>query len=334
MRSTEGRLVPAWVLAVVLVTVSLGAGSAAATDWYVDPTAPGPGLGTVDEPFALIASATDASSPGDRILLAAGVYSATRSLEINGQPRRALLVLPAGVEIVGTGRASTFLEAPATDGPLIFGITAEGVGRDTIVRDLAVRGPCFQGVNLRGASPTLLRLDLQTELVGGSSTSFDARDGSDPLCRDVLFDGGHSPLFVEFGSSGRYEDCVVGRRPNEGVAISQADPVFVRCVFEGAGRDLVVLNQGSQPRFSLCEFGRGDRWTVRVASGYEPNTVVDLGGNRWFTTDLTELWEATLDARDNAALGAIVRFDPVLEPVVTEELTVGRWKALYDASPR
>ena len=136
------------------------------------------------------------------------------------------------MEVVGAGRGTCFLQAPATEGAPVFGITAEGVGREALVRDLTVRGPCFQGVNLREASPTLLRVDVLTDVVGNSSTAVDVRDGSAPLFRHMRIDGGHSSLFIEFGSAGRYEDCVVGRRQNECVAISDADPVFLRCTFE------------------------------------------------------------------------------------------------------
>ena len=89
------------------------------------------------------------------------------------------------------------------------------------------------------------------------------------------------------------------------------------------------MNQGSQPRFTDCRFGRGDRWTVRVASGYLFNSEVNLGGNRWFTADLDELEAATLDARDDPRLGATVLFEPILDPLSTETLSVGRWKALF-----
>lgn len=306
-------------------------GLASAADWYVD--AGGGGDGTVSRPFASVHEATDVAAPGDRILLAPGTYRQTRTILVNGRQRRALVVPPAGVEIVGAGRALTILDAPAGEGPPIFGITASGIGRGTIVRDLRITGPCFQGINLREASPTLLRIDVLTDVTGSSSTAVDVRDGSDPFCGDMLIDGGHSALFVEFGSSGRYEDCVVGKRPNEALAFSDADPVLVRCEFLGAGRDLLVLNQGSQPELSGCTFGRGDRWTVRVAGGYPGPVIVDLGGNRWFSTDPDTLAAAILDATDDAALRATVEFEPVLGGVRVGADSMSGLKSRWSAGP-
>jgi hypothetical protein len=213
---------------------------------------------------------------------------------------------------------------------LILGITSENTDRSTVIRDLRVSGPCFQGIQLREASPTIEHVDVLTDVCAGSSLAMDVRDRSDPLCIDMRIDGGHSALFVEFGSRGRFEDCVIGRRPNEGIACSGANPTLVRCEILGAGRDLIVLNQGSQPTFRECRFGRGDRWTVRVAAGHSHGTIVDLGGNYWFSSDLQELEDATWDAKDDPALGGSVDFLPLAGGVTNSASSLSRLKLLWD----
>lgn len=314
------------LFAVVLGLVLGSAGVASSADWYVDPAASGPGDGSIDAPWPRIRDAMAVAVAGDRVLLAPGVYSDTVTLSVNGNPRRAVLVLVEGVEVVGAGRGATVLRAPSTAGAPVFGITAFALTRATRVRDLTIDGPCFQGVNLRDADPVFERIDIRNDVTGGSSVAFDARDGSDPLCEDVLFDGGHSALFVEFGSSGTYRDCRVGVRPNEALSFSQADPVLERVVIEGAGRDVLVLNQGSRPVLRDCRFlARGGRWTIRVAVGYEPGTSIDLGGNRWYTDDLATLQADVLDASDDAALGLTVVLAPLGDPV--DAMTRG-WGAL------
>lgn len=311
-----------------LLVIALGVVTtpARATDWFVDPVAGDGGDGSSTAPFTRIRDAMSVAAPGDRVLLAPGVYSDTVGLTANGNPRRAVLVLAEGVEVVGAGRGVTILRAPSTSGAPVFGITAFGTSRATRVRDLTIDGPCFQGVNLRDADPVFERVDILNDVTGGSSVAFDARDGSDPLCVDVRFDGGHSALFVEFGSSGTYRDCRIGVRPNEAMSFSQADPVLERVIVEGAGRDVLVLNQGSRPILRDCRFlARGGRWTVRVAVGYEPDATIDLARNRWYTDDLAALEGDVLDADDDPALGLRVILAPLGDPVRNE---VRAWSAL------
>ena len=303
--------------------------SAWAAIWYVDAAAPGQGDGSAEAPFISVHDATDVALSGDTIFIGPGIYQATRRIEVYGQLRRTLLNVPPGVHVMGSGREETILQAPETSGPLIFGITSENADRATTVEDLRVAGPCFQGVNLRSASPTLRRIDVMIVQFGTSTTAVDVRDGSDPLCVDLLIDGGHSGLFVEFGSLGRFEDCVIRWHPNEALAFSNADPTLIRCRIEGAGRDLLVLNQGSQPRLVNCILGRGDRWTVRIAGGYSLAGSLDLGGNQWFTTDLDQLEAATLDANDDPSLKIRVNFLPLADTVSTTTRSVSEWKGSW-----
>ena len=319
-----------WVFVLGLV---LSAARAGAADWFVAADAGAGGDGSSGAPFSTIEDAMQQAAAGDRVFLGEGIYQQTVSLSVGGRARRALLRLRPGVAVIGAGRDRTRLRGEADAGAPLFGITAgPEVGPDTEVRALAIEGACFHGVNLRGASPTLRSIDVLNDASGSSSVGMDLRDGSAPLVEDLLVDGGHGAVFVEFGSSGRFERCRVRARPDDTLALSDATPLFRDCVFEGAGRDLLVLNLGSAPRFERCRFGRGQRWTVRVAAGYPAGSRVDLGGNAWFSADLEELAASVLDAVDLPSLGAIV----VLEPLASAGSVGGtRWGGIKAAfAPR
>lgn len=315
--------------ALVLCILLFATASAIAADFHVDPAAAPDGDGSVAAPFDRISPAMAAAQPGDRVLLAPGVYQRTVALTAYGHARRAVLVMRDGVEVIGAGRGSTFLRAPGTDGPPIFGVTAEGVGRDSALRDLTIDGPCFHGINLRTASPTLERVDILSEATGSSSLGIDARDGSDPLARSLRIDGGHGALFVEFGSRGVFIDSTIGARPHDGIALNDGDPTFLRCRIEFAGRDALVLNQNSRPVFEDCDFLGAARWTVRVATGYEAGSRISLGGNRWFSASLAEIEARVLDALDDPSLGLRVELLPLGGAVGEEIDSLGELKAGY-----
>lgn len=313
--------------AATLLVLLLAAGPAGAGVLYVDDDAPPGGAGGVSNPFASLHLAMDAASPGDTLSVAAGVYSALRTTSTGLSQVDALLILRDGVTVLGAGPGVTRLVAPVPGERAVYGITAgPGVGRGARVEQLSVEGPCRQGINLRDASPTLVGLAVTTDVVGGSSVAMDVRDGSAPLCEDLLLDGGHSALFIEFGSSGEYNRCRTGARPNEGLALSAATPAFVDCDFAGTGRDTIVLNQFSRPSFDGCRIGAGARWTVRVTS-YPSGTTVDMTGQDWGTQDATAIAAAILDAVDDPTLGATVEFLPLATAVATAPRSFGGLKA-------
>jgi hypothetical protein len=315
--------------ALLLCALLFLAADASAEDFYVDPAAAPGGDGSVENPFDRIPRAMAAVQPGDRVLLAPGVYQRTVAVTAYGNARRAVLVLRDGVEVIGAGRGLTILRAPATDGAPIFGVTAEGVTRSAILRDLTIDGPCFHGINLREASPTLDRIDILNDVTGSSSVGLDARDGSDPFVRDVRVDGGHGALFVEFGSRGTFIDCTIGSRPDDGIALSNGNPTLIRCLIEFAGRDALVLNQGSRPVFEDCEFAGGARWAVRVAGGYSAGSRISLGGNRWFSDSLPVLEASILDAADDPGLRLRVEVLPLGGIVTRSSASVGELKSDY-----
>lgn len=310
------------VLALVLT-----AAPAEAATWHVSAAAPAGGDGSSAAPFSSLVPAMAAATPGDSVLVGPGTYSDTVPTDAYGKARLAILILKEGVVVAGAGPGLTILHALPAD-TLTFGITAADVGRSAVVRDLSVTGACFHGVNTRTAAPTLVNLEIRTDLVGGSSTSADFRDGSDPWAEDCVFDGGHSALFVEFESTGTFVGCTVSGRTNDGASITRADPTFVDCVFEGTGRDVLLLNGGSEPVFTGCTIADGGRWSVRV-TGYPAGTILDLSGNTWFSDDSAVIASRILDAADDPALGATVEIEPLADPTPVENLSFGSLKSLY-----
>jgi len=267
------------------------------------------------------------AQPGDTVRIGPGTFSSTVSTSAYGSPRLALLELAPGVTVVGAGRGQTILHALPSD-TLTFGITAVDLDRTAEVRDLTVSGACFHGINTRNASPRIINLEVVPDLVGASSTAADFRDGSDPEVIDCLLDGGHGSLFVEFGSSGTFTRCVFGTGPNDTASITQASPTFMDCTFEAAGRDVLLLNGGSQPVLTGCTLADGARWAVRV-TGYPAGSTIDLGGNTWFSSDPEVIRTRILDASDNPALGATVVIEPLGPSVPVEVQSLGSFKAMF-----
>jgi hypothetical protein len=301
---------------------------ATALTWHVAADASTPGDGGSTTPFALIADAMAAASFGDTVRIRPGTYSATVPVTAYGQSRLALLVLADGVTVVGAGRDQTFLHGQ-TSTLSTYGITAFQIGGTAAVSDLAITGACFQGINLREASPQLNCLDVRNDVTGGSSTACDVRDGSFPVVTDVRFDGGHTALVVEFGSGGVFSDCTVGVRPNDGLLCNDGAPELIRCTVEGAGRDALVLTQGSQPVLRDCMLGDGGRYAVRVIL-YPAGSVIDLGGNTWFSDDPVEILARIRDARVDPALGATVIVEPLADGEVPAQTTsFGSVKGLF-----
>jgi len=292
------------IVSVLLLTAS----RAFSVTWYVAADAQSVGDGNIVTPYGLIADGMAAAAVGDTVRLAAGIYSDTVLITAYGNPRLALLILKDGVTVIGAGRNATFLTAILAP-TLTFGITAENVDASAFVSDLTISGACFHGVNLRSSSPTLERLEIVTDVTGGSSVACDVRDLSYPVFNEVAFDGGHSALVVEFGAGGIYTDCLVGVRPNDGLICNNGTPEFVNTTFLGAGRDVLVFAQGSQPIMNDCTIASGGQYVVRVAV-YLPGSEVDLRGNVWFSPDPSIVRTKIQDALSDPLLGATVLIEP------------------------
>ncbi len=308
-----------------LLAIGTVSHAANATIWYVDPQAVPPGDGSISSPFVRIAQARGVVQAGDTIRLAAGVFEDTSTLTVGSQTRRAVAILVDGVILEGAGTNQTFLRAPAST-TLTFGVTAAGVGATTVVRDLTIDGLAFQGINLRGASPTIQRVDVRNLAESGSTVAIDVREASFPTVTDCVFDGGHSGLFIEFGSGGRYERCEVGTRPNETVSIVGSNPELIDCILRGGGRDTMTLTQGSAPTLTRCTIYAGARYTIRV-HGYPQPTIIDLSGNTWIPA--TDLPASIFDAQDDPSVGGTVDYLPLAEPVAVGPTSVGQLKARF-----
>ena len=163
---------------------------------------------------------------------------------------------------------------------------------------------------------------------GANVVACDLRDGSFAVVRDCLLDGGHTALVVEFGSAGRFVRCTIGARPNDGLICNDGSPVLDDCTFAGAGRDVLVLTQGSQPLLRGCRIADGGAHVVRVAL-YPPGSRIDLSGNRWFSDDPAEIRDRIRDAAVDPGLGATVEIEPLGDPLPAPPASLGDLKALF-----
>jgi hypothetical protein len=145
---------------------------------------------------------------------------------------------------------------------------------------------------------------------------------------DGIYDGGHSSLFIEFGSGGTYRRLTLGARVNESLAILGSDPLLEDCIIGPGGRDTIVLTTESNPRLRRCEIAKGGRWTVRVCC-YSLRNVIDLSGNRWYSTDESVLQADILDATDDGSLGARVVVTPLDTQVDVHQESFGAFRARY-----
>jgi len=206
---------------------------------YVRP-GPGPGDGTASSPFATIAQALAAASPGTVVLLARGRYDEH-------------LALPAGVSVWGACAEGTVLTMSSPSATAISTLV-EATGASTELRDVRIDSPAGAGVVVRGASAAL---EIDGLLIAGArGTGVLASDGAHVVASTVVVrDTRASPS----GLFGRAFDCetgavltarrIVAERNREfGIYVGPAD---TRVVIE----DAAVLDTRETERDAM--FGRG-----------------------------------------------------------------------------
>ena len=90
-----------------------------------------------------------------------------------------------------------------------------------------------------------------------------------------------------------------------------------------------MLTQGSQPVLRGCTIADGGSNAVRVAL-YPAGSVVDLGGNTWFSNDPAAVRARIRDASVDPALGATVVIEPLEGGGVPSHPTAfGAFKAMF-----
>jgi hypothetical protein len=186
-------------IAAAALLVSLG-GSAFGTTWYIKPD------GTGDAPT--IQAGVDLASEGDVILVAAGVYSATTTFDMNGTSTVACVVIGKNVRLLSeSGPQSTTISSATAK----FGIYVHDVGSSTEINGFLVQTmfePYFcsdsanpldplppflhRGIGCRNASPVIKNNHIigngaAIELLGSPATVTEnviAQAANGLVCRD------------------------------------------------------------------------------------------------------------------------------------------------------
>lgn len=109
----------------LLALLTLALPLCAQATWHVDASASAPFLGTATQPFATIQSAIDASSPGDTILVGAGLYR--EQLDFSGKALQLRSTHGADVTTIDGQRLGTVIRIASGEiGALVEGFTITG----------------------------------------------------------------------------------------------------------------------------------------------------------------------------------------------------------------
>jgi hypothetical protein len=174
------------------------------------------GCGHQERPFQTIAAAAAASAVGDTIRLAAGIYSASVDLSLDGSMRPVNAALPPGRSLVGEGRTASVIQVE----PLGTGIYA-GPVTGWAQSDSAV----VRGVGLQGGSRGL-RVDAG--FVRAASASFQSQgtallvQGGYAAVEGTLFSGAIRAVRVVQGGL-LLRNCTVTKLPRAVFLQSTAD---------------------------------------------------------------------------------------------------------------
>jgi len=198
---------------IIATAFALTCSAAAQTIWHVDDdNCPGPGSGTMADPFCSIQDAIAAASDNDEIVVQPGTYFET--IDISGK----LVHLRSS-----DGPQVTAIDGGAADSVIRL---ENGEPQDTIVEGFTIRnGSATRGGGLRiiQSSPTIVRCVLASNTAEGSS---DVRGGGayielgSPVLRQCEFTSNSAdPDLFGFGAGG-------------GIYSLNADPLIVNCIFQ------------------------------------------------------------------------------------------------------
>ncbi len=154
-----------------------------------------------------INQAMEMATSGDTVLVSAGVYDSVRLYVTPVGTRSAVVSMKDGVTLVGRDRADVKID----QGEAEYGILCQNVGRETVIRNLTIRGGLSRGrapaedgdgrsliagiVCLDGASPTIDQVTINN-----TSTGIVVRSDSSPsapfVTRVVIARGDHHGVYV------------------------------------------------------------------------------------------------------------------------------------------
>jgi hypothetical protein len=180
--------------------------------------------------YAGVSAAVAAARPGDTVVVAAGIYSPSRTGE-----SFPLVLAGADLEIVGAGAGRTIL-----DGEDLFRILDFGGSDRSAVRGLTLAGgsaPDGGGaVRVNGGSPELAGLRIEACTGGGSGDAILVQSGAPRVTNCLVTGHRQGPTIRLEGGSAVFEHVTVAR--NAGTAFllaGDARPELRRCVVADAG---------------------------------------------------------------------------------------------------
>ena len=219
--------------------ISLAAGAAQATTWYVDGgNCPGPGSGTEKDPFCLIQDGIDASVSGDQVVVADGTYTGdgNRDLDFGGR--------------------NIYLRSESLD-PELCTIDSQGSPANPH------RGFYFHNGETAEAEVRGFTITGGMHSVGGGMY---CASGSSPTVDNVIFDGNSATssgggLYCTSSSNPTVSNCTFdgNSAPNGGGMYnrSSSNPKVTNCAFTGNSATIAggsMYNNVSSPTVSNCTF--------------------------------------------------------------------------------
>jgi len=196
------------------------ASAAARTTWYVDDdNCPGPGSGTIEDPFCSIQEAIDAAQDGDTVLVAPGTYYE----EVNFNGKAIALRTSGGPEL-------TTIDGADTNDSVV--VCMSGEGPDTVLDGFTVTGggPGGAGIVCCSASPTISNCIVTGNTRGGidSGYTFDAS----PTVTNCTISGNSGGGIVHAGLYGgtlTVTDCAVTSNAGGGILLDGGSATISAC---------------------------------------------------------------------------------------------------------
>ena len=209
--------------------VGLLSGAAWAGDIYVDAAnCPGPGTGTIGDPFCLIQDAIDVASENDTIHVAAGTYDVVTQIDVN----------VAGLTITGAGEGVTIIDGSGKDasinngGDLLFNVIANGVSIEEMTIDLGDDDADFDvGIFTPNASVDDFLVQNCTLLYADSG----APAGPGEQLIHLGSGSGHTVSECTFDVASANSVLYVGDGANDSLTVSNNEAAPVASVDGGAG---------------------------------------------------------------------------------------------------
>jgi hypothetical protein len=278
------------VVFVLLATVASWTESAFATTWYIKPD------GTGDAPT--IQAGIDAAAPGDIVLVAAGIYSATSTVNINGTPTVVCVAIGKDIKLLSESGASV---TTISNSNAKVGVYSHDVGAATEITGFRIQ-TAFQGfacvdaathpifrsppptdfsraIKCTNASPMIKANDINGNDVGIELSGSSASVVENAISQCVIGIGCYDASNVAIGQNaihacGTAVDC-----QSSVVTIDQND-LYDCCAaaYFVFGSDVTIRNNTIHETYSRAIVGGTSRTTIENNRFANNSLALDLGG--------------------------------------------------------